>query len=336
MAVKSLQLMSEEYVADTDNKRTYTRKYAVIHELADTVYSVLTSAVFPLPKIGDAHPDDIGCWVQSVRIVEAGPETRVKFSEANTSHMLRDVLVTYTNNDSSGLATATRYSRERGAYNVSLDLVTYQDTLRQGTGSTATTPETVTTRKAAFNQKIVNGAGEFIRVETTKRNTLLRFDFDTRTYQAAWQVKFVGSCNSAAITIAGYSIAAEQGKLLKFCPTTLFDSYGVEYYSVSVEVEIEYDMPVRYKDVLNAGYKFRASAGATPQDIYTDGAGNYGAKSTTLTQKITEPYPLTAAGLLLTGWPAVDENYVRVYDTWLSDWAALGLPDKAKERRNNR
>ena len=348
MSVKTYQRLSSKYTEDSNSNRTYSEVYECIHDIADTVLSIRnstgTSGVKNIPAMGTKHPDDSGCFVSNVDIGEA--QRGSEGCKWDTASCLRRVInVVYTNINGSGWATA-KNRKELGAYNVSLDIVAYPATLRKafpvnattGLPNYGTTYDTVGKRKTAMTWTPVNGAGEFIQIETTKRNNLLRFNFDNDEYQGVWQSKYVGSINLTAITIAGFDIPVKSAKLLKLNPTIMFTSAGAQYYSYDVEIECELEQSVEYREYINAGYKFRD--GGLVYDIYTDGAGAFGKETATLKSKITEPYPLTAAGALLVGWNGTDAsiqpNNIKVYDTWPMEWSVLGFPDKAKERRNNR
>jgi hypothetical protein len=338
MAVTGLQRTGGEgYSGDSNGKRTYTRTYLCVHGLEDTLFSVLNNTVFPIPKVGDQHPDDKGCYVKTVTAGEVSHGDKGMKNALNASSLCREVVVTYENTGTANYTNINQLTKERGAYNVSLDVVSYPKVLRKQFTAKgyALSFTSIETREAQRNTGVKNTAGEFLSVETTGRNSILRFDYDTKTYDQNWQWKFVGSVNQTAMVVAGFKLEELKAKLLKLCPTVLFDTAGNKYYDIAVEVEIENGNPVRYQEVLNAGYKFKS--GGKLQPIYTDGLGTYGAKSETLSKEVSEPYPLNDTGGLLTGWVtdiSVKETYLKVYDTWTMDWTALGFPDEAKERRN--
>ena len=347
MSISVFKLRSSAVTYNSNNEREYTLEGYVEATEDEDEYSIYKSA--SIPQIGDKHPSDAGASVVSINASWDRPDT-YHSPDGDTVQPYRkmwkitinykNVFVIWGDNDLNG---RSKYPWELGAYNVNSDTIPYQ---KQATGLYDEDGTKLPYKTAT------NTVGDILYLETTKNNILLRFNYDSRDFDPAWYNDYVGSVNKEDATIAGYIVPAGWGKIRKIQSTTSVYDDGTIYYKLAVELEIENEVPVRYKEVLNAGFNLITytdpSTTARIDPIYltkvegTSG-GEYKAYSTLTTaeqataEKITEVVPISEDGKnIAKGDVGVNKiYYLKFYDTWLAGWRTLGFPDKAEERSSN-
>ena len=333
MSVQEFKLRSESLTYDSNNVRQYSRSGFVETSEDEDAYDIYKSG--SVPQIGDEHPSDEGAFVTNMSVSWDRNNTyRAPNGDlVNPYRKMWNTEVTYKN---VYMKNWNALPWERGAYNVNFDVIPYQYQLRQCYRESG--------EKQYKDINVVNTVKDPLYLETTLNNILLRFDYDTKEFSPTWFETYIGSVNKEAITIAGYPLKPQKSKIKKLQPTNQIYDDGTEYFKVSVEIEIESEIPVRYKKILNAGFNLKNSSSANKREpiyltkVHGTSGGEYKAYSQLTDQekteadKITEVVPISENGTSVINPETGTIIYIKFYDTWLEGWTTLGLPAKSEER----
>jgi hypothetical protein len=247
-----------------------------------------------VPSIGDAHP------------VTGLPVARVDFDpeDPSTPEVYRVTVEYGQSQDADGLTGGTEpWSR---ADRVTRRPVVYEEAVSVD----------------SEGNKYVNGAGDPFAdpLIAKKRNSLKvimrrrrKSDFDPNAAEAC-----MDKLNDSAITLDGESIPALQAVLHSVETRDAVWSDGTPYYEISLEIEVERSVSLRYKNVQNKGFVVieggKRVAASVPM---TDGAGNEikGLDGQSLRVPVASSVFLTSSGASTTT-PETKQFTVRTSSTW--------------------
>lgn len=102
---------------------------------------------------------------------------------------------------------------------------------------------------------VKNAAGDTIFREVELRNFVLSFTFAVRTFFYDYITDYINTVNSSSIVVAGVKIPSMKGVITNI--TSANDVWEDEtvYTKVSVEIEIEYEKPVLYTEIVGTGFR---------------------------------------------------------------------------------
>ena len=287
MSVVSVNEIRAGDVAEkSENTRSLVRTFRVVNSDPSDGANVARLAS-GIPGVGDAHPDESTAKCRSVRAAPA-------------------------HDDDEGLVflvvCAYRSSISNRQPGQTAEAPTSRDPITKLSFQSRTVTKLVNQAGAA----LATSGGEQLPVEINKPFLVLDVELNLASYAVSTAAAAVGTVNSGAITVAGYSIAARAG-LLEDAGAEKLTEGDTTYYRVRYRILIKTD---------TWDFKLR-NAGIWGKD----GSGNR-VRVQIGGQDVDQPWPLNSDGTWSENPTLSDAQYTlteRVYPE--NSWAGLSLPE---------
>ena len=325
MTVNSAKNLSEDYNKDSNYVRTYSQSWYVDATVEESALNVEQAP--DLPRVGQAHPQDSGVYVNSLSAKRSMDTILGDGSQVALRKW--DVTVNYSSDASntySPLSNQPKKPWQMGAYNYVQETKTYSKTLDKAV-------ELDSTNNWVRDIPVTNTLGDLVNVKIEVNNTIVRFSYDIVEFKSEWVTAFVGSTNYTAINIASDWYLQSEARINKLSRKAKKWEDGEQYWTIDVELEVEIGVPVAYIQLLNAGYNFNNTEGsnvvARPIQFKD---GEYGWFDDT-DLNITEVVALTEEGTIANLKTNPELAYYLDFNTAIPrEWSILGFPEEIEER----
>lgn len=178
---------------------------------------------------------------------------------------------------------------------------------------------------------VVNTLGEPFNpaIGVLSTNTLIDLTYNVLTVNTNNIVNYTNTVNNGSITVAGFNIEQEKGRILNYGASSQVAGNGDPYWTVNVQIEVN---PNGQKiNPINSSFRFRETASSDARQILNkDLPGGDPTDDT----PVTEPKPIAADDTILdtrrpdatTGKPAEDLVDLPFQAYYATSWSTLGLP----------